>query len=104
MTRSLTALFDHLDEAVGLQRLQVVVDLLPGQADLGGQHGGGGRLAQLGQQPGPDGVQRDLGGGRVLDHCDILHATKIATDKLFCQDSPVFRCGQTGSSAISGFG
>ena len=63
---------------------QVVVDLLPGQADLAGEHGGRAGLGQLGEQPGPDRVERDLGGGRVLDHCDVVHAGHSTTEHKIC--------------------
>ena len=36
---ALAPLLDQLHESVLLQRAQVIVDLLPGQADRGGQHG-----------------------------------------------------------------
>ena len=49
---------NQLDQAVPLQGLQVVVHLLAGQPDLAGQHGGRrGARRQLGEQPGPYGVQ-----------------------------------------------
>jgi hypothetical protein len=68
------------------QGAQVVVDLLPGQADLGGEHRGRAGNGQRGEQPAADRVQADLGRGRVLDNCDVFHATHPLTDKLICPD------------------
>ena len=68
-----------------LERLEVVVDLLAGEPDGGGQHGGRSRLGQLSQQPGADGIQAGLCGGRVVDHSNALHVLQRATDKKICQ-------------------
>ena len=43
------------------------------QPDPGGQHRRRPRHRQLGQQPAADRIQRDRGGGRILDHCDVIH-------------------------------
>ena len=63
----------ELDQAVLLQRPQVVVDLLPGQPDAGCERAGRAGLGQLSEQPGPDRVQRSLGGGGVVDDGDVVH-------------------------------
>jgi hypothetical protein len=48
------ALLGKHRQAVRLERLEVVVDLLAGDADPGREPGGGGRDSQLAEQPGPD--------------------------------------------------
>jgi hypothetical protein len=52
---------------VPLQRVQVVVDLLPGQPGAGGQRAGRAWLGQRSQQPGPHRVQRRLGRRRIVN-------------------------------------
>src|SRR6266705_3933237 len=75
---ALAALLDQLDQPMALQGAQMVVDLLPGQAEAGGEHGCRGGLGEFGQEPGPGRVQRGLGGGGVVDDGDIVHATTLA--------------------------
>src|ERR1700759_4703278 len=60
------AFLDEVDEAVLFEGAQVVVDLLPGQADLSGERAGGAGHDQLGEQAAADRVEGDLGGGRVF--------------------------------------
>ena len=64
-------------QAVRLERLQVVVDLLAGEADPAGERRGRRRLDAARQQPGPDRVERDCGGGGVLDHLDVVHGVHV---------------------------
>jgi hypothetical protein len=71
---------------VPLQGPQVVVHLLPGQADAGGEHGRGGGFGQLGQEAGADGVQRHLGRGRVLDDRHLEHGGQASLDNFSCQE------------------
>ncbi len=61
-----------------LELPQVVVDLLSGQAQPWGEHGGRVGFHQLSQQPGPDRIERDLRRGRVLNHRHIEHAVIMA--------------------------
>ena len=77
----------ELEQAVRLERLQVVVDLLAGDAHPGREGSGGARLHELGEQPGAGRVERDRGGRRVLDDLDILHRRHPRLDNLVCQDS-----------------
>jgi hypothetical protein len=56
---------------VGLERAQVVVDLLPRQPDPLGQDRRGRGLGQLGQEPRSDRIERDGRGGGVLDDVDV---------------------------------
>jgi len=65
-----------VDEAVGLQRAQVVVDLLAREPHLRGQCGRRAGLAQRGEQLGPAGVQRHDGGGGVIDDFDVDHTSE----------------------------
>jgi hypothetical protein len=60
---------------------QVVVDLLPGEADLGGEHGGGSGCGEFGEEPAADGVEGHFGGGGVLDDGDVVHGDPL---KHFC--------------------
>ena len=62
------------------ERLQVVVDLLAGEADPRRDRRRRAGLGQLGQQPGPHRIERHRGGGRVLDHFDVVH--RIAASRL----------------------
>src|SRR6202020_670532 len=63
--------------------LDVVVDLLPSQPKLGRQGGRGVWLGQLREHPGPDRIERDLRGGGVLDHGDIVHAANLSPNNNF---------------------
>ena len=76
----------ELDEPVELERPEVVVDLLAGDPEAGGQRRRRRRLGQLGEQPGADGVERHDGGGRALDHLDVVHGRIVPLDKIVCQD------------------
>ena len=71
------ALLGQPHQAVRLERLQVVVDLLARDADPGGEPGGGGRHGQFAEQPGPDRVQSGGGRLRVLDDLDVLHDSTV---------------------------
>ena len=86
----LATLLHQLYQPVSLQRPQVVVDFLPGQADGGGEHRRRPRLGQLSQQARSGRLQRGLGGGRIGDHCYIDHETSLTPDKNSCQEK--FSC------------
>lgn len=87
---ALAPLTGQLHQAVPLQGLQVVVHLLPRQPDLAGQHRGRrGPGGQLGQQPGPDGVQGDGGGLGVLDDGHIQHGSTLSPTNYFVQSGGV---------------
>ena len=73
----MSALLGQLHQAVGLERLEVVVDLLARDADPGGEPGGGGRDGQFAEQPGPDRIQRGGGCLRALDDLDVLHVATV---------------------------
>ena len=87
----LATLLHQLYQPVSLQHPQVVVDLLPRQADGGGEHGRRPRLGQLSQQARSGRLQRGLGGGRIGDHCYIDHETSLTSDKSFCQEKFICR-------------
>ncbi len=60
-------LFDQLDQAGGLQRAQMMPDVLTRQAELLGQTGGGGRLGEGGEDAAADRGQRQEGGVQVVE-------------------------------------
>ena len=82
------ALTRRLDQAVGLQDLQVVVDLLAALADPARQLGGRCGHGQLGQERGADPVQRGGRGGRLLDDLDVEHGRIPALTALFVKGTP----------------
>jgi hypothetical protein len=49
------------------------------------------RLGQFRENPGPDGIKRDLRGGGILDHGNILHEPNLATDEFSCQGKNSFQ-------------
>ena len=75
----------ELEQAVGLERLEVVVELLAGDPHPGSEGSRGSRLRELGEQPGPRRVERDRGGRRVLDDLHVLHRGHRRLDNLVCQ-------------------
>src|SRR5271154_195241 len=77
----------QLPQSVTLQRPQVVVDLLPRQADRGGEHGRRSRFGQLSQQTGPRRIQCGLRRGRIGDQCYIDRETSLPSDKFFCRET-----------------
>ena len=79
-------LLDELDEPMPLERLEVVVHLLPRQAHLRGELRCGSGLGQLAQDPRPDRVQRRLRRGRILNHSDVQHASSLPADNFICQE------------------
>ena len=70
-------------QAVRLQDLQVVVDLLPALAHAPRQLGGRGGLGQLRQQRAAYAVQRGGRGGGLFDDFDIEHEDISALTGLF---------------------
>ena len=80
---ALAALLDELHQAVALQRPQVVVRLLAGQPDARRERAGGPGLGQLGEQAGPDRIQRRLGGGGVVDDGDVVHGRTFSPTTIF---------------------
>jgi len=82
---SVPALLDQLHQAVRLERLEVVADLLARETDAHGELCGGARNSQLAQQPGADRIQYGSGRPGVFDDFDVLHATTMALDKNNCQ-------------------
>jgi uncharacterized protein (DUF1697 family) len=67
------AFFDHAHEPVGLERAQVVVDLLASEANAGCEAGCRTRLGQLGEKACSHWVERHHRGARVGDDLDIEH-------------------------------
>jgi hypothetical protein len=63
---------------MALERAQVVVDLLPRESDLAGQRAGRPRFGELGEEPGADGVERNLRRLRVFDDCHVEHGGIVA--------------------------
>src|SRR5690606_19054157 len=90
----------QLDQPVGLERLEVVVDLLTGDTDPGGQPGGGGRDGQLTEQPGPHRVQG--GGGRLhaLNDLDVLHRATVPLTKSSVKGVPRFATDRAAHRAV----
>ena len=70
---AVAALLRDADEAVGLERAQVVVDLLAREPEALGERRGRRRLGQLGQQARTHRVEGHHRGGRVVDHLDVDH-------------------------------
>src|SRR4029453_2885447 len=97
------ALGDQFDQAVAFQGTQVVVHLLPGQPEPCGQHGGGGGLGELGQQPGSGGIQGGLGDGGVVDHGDVEHhAATLSPTSWFVKTASVVGCPCVTSARLTG--
>ena len=71
------ALLGQFHQAVRLERLEVVVDLLAREPHPGGESGGRSGDGQLAEQPGPDRIQRGGGCLRALDDLDVLHDATI---------------------------
>jgi hypothetical protein len=72
-------------EPVRLQRVQVVVDFLPSQADPRGQRGRRGGHGQLGQESTPRGLQSRRRRGRIVDDLDVEHEAMVCVDNFCCQ-------------------
>ena len=98
------ALLRDRHEAVGLERAQVVVDLLAGQPDPAGERRGRRRLGELGQQPRPHRVQRDDRGGGVLDHLDVQHASIEALTNILSSPMASFGLGRGTRRSAGGRG
>ncbi len=64
-------------QPVRLQRVQVVVDFLPGQADPRGQRRRRGGHDQLGEESTPHGLQRHRRRGRIIDDLDVEHEAMV---------------------------
>ena len=84
---ALAALLHQLHQPVVLQRPQVIVDLLPRQADRRGQHGRRPRLGQLSQQACPGRLQGGRRRRRVIDHRYVDHEPSLPSDNFFCQEN-----------------
>src|SRR6202044_3154270 len=74
---ALAALLDQLHQTVLLKGLDVIADILPSKPKPRRERGRGVWLGQRREHPGPDRIERDLGGRGILDHGDILHATTL---------------------------
>ena len=79
------ALVGDSREPALLERAQVVVGLLAGQADALGERRRRTRLRQLGQDPRPDRVQEGPCRRGVVDGFDVEHGGDQSLDKMFCQ-------------------
>ena len=82
---------DLADQAVGLQRAQVVVDLLAGQADLPGQRRGRAGLGERGQQARAQRVQRRRRGGGFVDDVHVEHGPTTTLTKDFVNKTRAVR-------------
>ena len=65
-------------QPVLLQRVQMVVDLLPGQADPRGQRRRRGGRDQLGEESTPHGLQGHRRRRRIIDDLDVEHGEMVA--------------------------
>jgi hypothetical protein len=83
---------------VRLELAQVIVDLLPGEPDAGGERRGGGRLVQLGEQFPAHRIQRHHGGGRIRDHLNVLHATRKPLTNKFVNPAAAVRTARHNST------
>src|SRR5439155_8486741 len=77
---ALSALLDELDQPVPLERPEVVVHLLTRKPHARRKGRCRARLGELCEEPAPNRVERDLGGGGVLDDCDVQHPRYPLTD------------------------
>jgi hypothetical protein len=68
-------------QLVLFERMQVIVHLLPRETEPPRERRRGPRRRQLGEQAVSDGIQRDGGGGGIVDDVDIEHASKLALTK-----------------------
>ncbi len=65
-------------QPVRLQRVQMVVDLLPSQADPRGQRRRRGGRGQLGEESTPHGLQGHRRRRRIIDDLDVEHEEMVA--------------------------
>ena len=70
---------------VGLERAQVVVDLLTGDPDPRGQRCRRGGLDELRQQPAANGIEGAGRRRRIGDDFDVEHESIVTLDKKSCQ-------------------
>ena len=67
------AFLGQLDQAMGLQRLQVIVHLLPGRPDRPRNGGGRSGFGQRVEDRGAHRIERGSHGGGVSEHSNIVH-------------------------------
>ena len=78
-------------QPVRLQRVQMVVDLLPSQADPRGQRRRRGGRGQLGEEPTPHGLQGHRRRRRIIDDLDVEHEEMVALTTIVVKhDSRLF--------------
>jgi len=70
---------------VRLQRVQVVVDFLPRQANPRGQRRRRGGHGQLGEESTPHGLQSHRRRCRIIDDLDVEHEGDATLDNFYCQ-------------------
>src|SRR5262249_25821504 len=70
-------------QAVRLQRMQMVVDLLPSQADPRGQRRRRGWNGQLGEESTPHGLQGHRRRRRIIDDLDVEHEEMVSLTTFF---------------------
>src|SRR5262245_57080252 len=87
---ALAAFFDELDEAFALELLEVVVDALPGHAQLARQPGGGIRFGKVTKELAAVALEEDGSAVCATDDFEV-HGAKCPTDSLFCQDTILCR-------------
>src|SRR5262245_4222585 len=89
-TVALAAFFDELDEAFALELLEVVVDALPGHAQLARQSGGGVRFGKVTKKLAAAALEEDGGAVCATDDFEV-HGAECPTDSSFCQDTILCR-------------
>lgn len=67
------ALFGDGDQAVSFEGAEVVVNFLAGNSQLRSEHGGGGRLGEMREDPRADRIERDGGCGGIVDDFNGKH-------------------------------
>src|SRR5262249_4044211 len=92
-------------ESMRLQRAQMVVDLLPGQADPGAESRRGGGCGQVGQEATPDRLQSHRRRRRIVDHLNVDHEGDGIIDNFCCQSRikaflPISRSRRPTSMAV----
>src|SRR6266511_797366 len=99
---ALPTLLQEVHEPMALQRFEVVVHVLPGQAEPCREHGGGAGLGQFSEEPNPHWIQGDLRRHGVLDHRKFKHGTIVPPTTIFVKTrNPVghFRASVVAGSA-----
>ncbi len=77
----------RLDQSMRLQRLQVIVHLLPSQADCRRNRGRRPRFRQSLENRGPDRIECDFDGDGVSEYSNVVHGLEGRIDNKYCQEA-----------------